>query len=99
MRLRADFNGLFGEVLCLSHKDTALDEHGDAVALQEGMSVTAYDEDLDEDGNRDDLVASGIVGPTPPWLSCRGSRWILNIDEHGVRSQSEINALEGRGLD
>ncbi len=25
MRVRADFNGLFGELLCLSHKDTCED--------------------------------------------------------------------------
>jgi hypothetical protein len=33
-RLRADFNGLFGSILCLSHGDTALDEHDQAISLR-----------------------------------------------------------------
>ena len=60
-RLRADFNGVFRSVLCLSHGDSALDEHGEAVTLRAGMRVTAFDEDVDAEGKRDDLVASGVV--------------------------------------
>lgn len=56
------------------------------------MVVTAYDEDIDEHGERDDLVARGTVEPSPGWLQCKGSRWILRIDENGVRHQSDIAA-------
>jgi hypothetical protein len=28
LRVRGDFNGLFGEMLCLSHSDTCVDEQG-----------------------------------------------------------------------
>jgi hypothetical protein len=73
-KLRADFNGLFGAVLCLSHSDTCLDESGTAVQLRAGMRVTAFDLDEDEHGVRDDLIATGIVEPSPEWLQCRGSR-------------------------
>jgi hypothetical protein len=90
LSLRADFNGLFGNLLCLSHKDTCLDEMGNTVALQAGMSVTAFDEDTDENGNPDDLLASGIVEPSPSKLRCLGSRWVLKIDANGVRHKSEI---------
>ena len=48
MKLRGDFNGLFGELLCLSHEDTALDEKGERVTLEAGMQVTAFDPDEDE---------------------------------------------------
>jgi len=89
-RLHADFNGLFGEILCLSHQDTCKDEDGNLVELREGMIVTAFDQDSDEHGNRDDLVASGVVEPSPEWLQCRGSRWILRIDENGVRNESYL---------
>src|SRR5580704_924035 len=68
LRVRADFNGLFGELLCLSHKDTCEDVDGNLVTLRTGMVLTAFDEDADEHGNRDDLIASGIVEPSPPWL-------------------------------
>jgi len=93
-RLRADFNGLFQgrgwTILCLSHGDTCPDENGIPVPLQAGMVVTAFDEDF-EDGVRDDLIATGTVEPSPKWLQCRGSRWILRIDEHSVRHESEIS--------
>ena len=90
IRVWADFNGLFGEILCLSHRDTAPDENGNKVPLRAGMFVTAFMEDGDEHGNRDDIFASGVVEPAPPELRCRGSKWILRIDEDGVRHESEV---------
>ena len=90
MRIRADFNGLFGDLLCLSHGEPRVDENGHLVTLQEGMVLTAFGEDADEHGNRDDLVASGIVEASPDWLQCNGSKWVLHIDQHGVRNESEI---------
>jgi hypothetical protein len=93
MRLRADFNGLFSQVLCLSHDDTAVDEHGNAVTLVEGMQVTAFDEDM-ENGQRDDLIAAGTVERSPDWLQCRGSRWVLRIDENGVRHESDLRSAK-----
>jgi hypothetical protein len=90
LRVRADFNGLFGEILCLSHGDTAPDERGDPVTLREGMSLTAFDEDADEHGNSDELFASGVVEPSPPSLARHGSRWVLRIDGNGVRHESDL---------
>ena len=88
----ADFNGLFkdGAVLCLSHRDTSVDEDGNTVTLHPGLHLTAYMDDADENGNPDNLIASGIVEPSPEWLRCRGSKWILVIDEAGVRHESEL---------
>ena len=90
MRLHADFNGLFGELLCLSHEDMARDETGTLVPLRAGMQVTAFEEDPDENGARDDLVATGIVEPSPDWLRCKGSKWVLRIDADGVRHHSDV---------
>ena len=89
-KLRADFNGLFGDILCLSHGETCTDEEGNVIPLREGMSVTAYDEDADERGVRDDLCASGTVEPAPDWLRQHGSRWILRVDEKGVWHESDV---------
>jgi hypothetical protein len=91
LKVRADFNGLFGDILCLSHEDTCPDETGAAVPLREGLTLTAFDEDADENGKRDDLIASGVVEPSPSWLQCNGSRWVLRIDEKGVRHESDLN--------
>jgi len=87
-RIWADFNGLFGDLLCISHGDSAPDPAGQPVALHAGMQLTAFDHDSDENGKRDDLVASGIVEPSPAWLQCNGSRWVLRI-AGGVRHESE----------
>lgn len=92
MRVRADFNGLFGELLCLSHKDTCEDADGNLVALHAGMVLTAFDEDVDEHGNRDDLIASGTVEPSPKSLRCLGSRWVLRMDRNGVRHESDLRS-------
>ena len=89
-RLVADFNGLFGDLLCLSHSDTCQDENGETVLLRSGMEVTAFDQDTNELGERDDLVASGTVEPSPDWLQCNGSKWVLKINANGVRNESEI---------
>ena len=67
-----------------------MSESGVEIVLLPGLCLTAFDEDADEHGNRDDLVASGTVEPPPAWLHCRGSRWVLRIDENGVRSESEL---------
>jgi hypothetical protein len=90
LRVRADFNGLFGELLCLSHKDTCEDASGNIVTLHSGMTLTAFDHDSDENGNRDDLIATGTVEPSLGWLRCNGSRWALRIDQNGVRHESDL---------
>ena len=92
MRVGADFNGLFGDLLCLSHGDTCAGEDGAAVELRAGLALTAYEEDADEAGRRDDLVAHGVVEPAPGWLQTHGSKWVLRIDGRGVRHESEPGA-------
>ena len=54
--------------------------------------LTAYDEDADANGHRDDLMATGVVEPSPDWLQCRGSKWSLRLDGNRVRSESEIES-------
>ena len=90
LRLIADFNGLFDDLLCLSHSDTCQDESGQTVTLRSGMEVINFDQDLNDRGERDDLVATGIVEPSLDWLQCNGSKWVLGIDANGVRHQSRI---------
>lgn len=90
-KIAADFNGLFDDFLCLSHGDTGYDEAGNAVHLRSGMLVTAFEPDFDEQGDRDDLLASGIVEPSPEWLACQGSKWVLRIDADGVHHSSDLS--------
>lgn len=94
-KMWADFNGLFGDLLCLSHSDTGEDDAGNTVHLRAGMIVVAFDEDYDTDGNRDDILARGVVEPSPDWLACNGSRWALRIDADGIRHTSDLSGSRG----
>ena len=94
IRIRADSNGLFSKLLCLSHNETCVGEDGRDVVVHEGMIVTAFDEDIDDDRRPDNLIASGIVDRPPEWLSCRGSRWVLRIDQNGVRHESDVRKAD-----
>jgi hypothetical protein len=53
------------------------------------MPVTAFDENTDEHGRRDDLVAVGVVERAPAELACNGSKWVLRINADGVRHESD----------
>ena len=85
VKVRGDFNGLFGEFLCLSHSEVATSDTGDTVELREGMEVIAFEEDVDDNGSSAFLVARGLVEPSPEPLRCCGSRWALRINQAGVR--------------
>lgn len=89
LKVRGDFNGIFGDLLCLSHENFCKDEFGNAVILEVGMNLTAFDEDADENGNRDYLIAHGTVENAPDWLKEHGSKWVLRIDEKGIYHESE----------
>ena len=89
--ISADFNGILErDLLCLAHKDVVTDRAGRAVALRPGLNVTAFDEDTDDDGRPDALIASGVVEPAPDYAACRGSRWVLRIDGEGIRHESDV---------
>jgi hypothetical protein len=71
VRVRADVNGLFGDILCLSHSNECITDDGETVKPSDGMDLLAYDEDTDANGKRDDLIASGVVESSPSWLKQR----------------------------
>ena len=96
VEVRADFNGLFSELLFLTH-DECLGSRGENIQMSPGMKVMAFDEDIDESGARDDLIATGIVEQAPQWLACRGSRWVLRIDANGVRNRSDLKKQRSFG--
>src|SRR5262245_35206800 len=91
IRIQGDFNGLFGDLLCLSHSAVARDEHGTDVRFAEGMEVVAFESDVEDDGKPCYLVAVGHVVPSPADLVHQGSRWCLQIDERGVRHVSTLD--------
>lgn len=91
--VQGDFNGMLERnLLCLAHGDTAKTYDGRIITLSAGMELTAYDNDSDENGQPDDLFASGIVEHSPKYAQCRGSVWSLRIDSDGIRHESDIKA-------
>ena len=93
IKIRADFNGLRGDLLCLSHSDSAPDESGTMIELTEGLIVIAFDEDADDGGRGVFLVAQGRTVPSPQSLQHVGSRWCLQVDERGVRHAATLDEV------
>lgn len=87
--VRANFKGLFGNLLCLSHGEPCTDPDGSPVEIAEGQLVIAY-EDESIENRREYLVACGSVERAPEELACRGSRWVLRLDAQGVRRVAEL---------
>lgn len=86
-----DFNEMVGaNVVLLSAENSKIDARGVTVQLQEGMLVSVYMDDLDENGSVDNLVADGVVtkNTEPGWAA--HVKWCCRIDSDGVRPQSQI---------
>jgi hypothetical protein len=83
IKIQADFNGIFGNLLCISHSDTAQDENGAAILLREGQELLAFDTD-EEDGEPCFLVARGRAIRSPVSVP-HDSKWCLQINAQGIR--------------
>ncbi|MGF6604977.1 hypothetical protein P3T23_009733 [Paraburkholderia sp. GAS448] len=87
-----DFNEMVDEhTVLLSASDSKGDARGITVQLHEGMPVRVYMDDLDENGNVDNLVADGIVekNTQPGWAA--HVKWCCRIDHNGIKPQSELS--------
>jgi hypothetical protein len=60
------------------------------VKLSEGMVVTAFDLDADDQGRPDRILVTGVVERSPEYAKCRGSVWCLRVDIAGVQWESEL---------
>lgn len=86
-----DFNHMVEpDLVVLSSTDSVLDASGVLVLLSVGLRVSVYTDDLDENGNIDNLVANGVVeqNVASDWSSW--AKWCCRIDRDGIRPQSEI---------
>ena len=79
--------------MCLAHDNVVTNITGQEVHLKAGMVVTAYDEDADEEGKPDKILATGVVEPSPEFAQCRGSIWALRVNESGVQSESKLDEI------
>ncbi|WP_212005044.1 hypothetical protein [Chitinophaga sp. HK235] len=89
--LYVDFNEMLEEnLVLLSQTDIKLDSHGNEVLIFEGKPVTVYMDDINEHGDRDNLIASGVVerNNTGLFPVCK---WNCRIDHNGIRRESDID--------
>lgn len=73
--------------LLLTCIGTRRDLEASAIELAEGLVLRVYSDDLDEQGNRDDLVADGIVR-----FDAANHRWVLEVDPKAIRNASDERA-------
>jgi hypothetical protein len=86
-----DFNEMIEpNLVLLSVDDSTTDVNGVMVLLKEGLQVAVYSDDLDENGNVDNLMATGVVEKNVTTGWGRHVKWCCRIDGDGIRSQSEI---------
>ncbi|WP_144424126.1 hypothetical protein [Herbaspirillum hiltneri] len=86
-----DFNEMVdATTVLLSQRDTKVDSSGRAVELSEGMVITVYMDDVDDNGHADKLIAHGEVtrNVADGWSS--HVKWCCRIDDDGIRPQSKI---------
>lgn len=86
-----DFNEMIDErTVLLSKNDMKRDISHVWVSLYEGMLVRVVMEDVDENGEPDDLVAEGVVMKNnfSDWSA--HVKWCCRINDFGIRYRSEI---------
>lgn len=73
-RIYVDFNEMVDyNTVLLSRDDATIDSQGNVITFYEGMSVSVYMDDVDRNGEVDNLIAEGIAikqdlsGYPPSW--------------------------------
>lgn len=86
-----DFNELLTRnLVCLSQEDTKIASSGERIALSEGMEIDVYSDDIDDRGQPDNLVASGVVERNSVGGWTAHIKWNCRIDENGIRHESDL---------
>src|SRR5712691_8026363 len=91
-RVYADFQNLDDDNrLRLTCAGTRLDLERQKIELRQGMALTLYADDANDDGQPDELVAEGIVD-----YNDAEKCWVAAIDWQAIRHASEEAASGGR---
>jgi hypothetical protein len=87
--MKMDDNGR----LVLVCRGTFKDLEENNIELDEGMKLTFYNEDEDNNGNRDDLVVKGIIE-----YDKEKERWTAKINWDEIRNISQLSSNEKKNL-
>lgn len=91
-RIYVDFNEMLdNDLVLLSKTDSKHDSDGNLVFFKEGMSIQIYTDDVDENGNQDNLIAEGMVEVNTVKKGAWGSiaKWNCRINKNGIRHESD----------
>lgn len=86
-RIYVDFNEMIAEdLVLLSQEDTKQDSDGNIVLLYEGKTIDIFMDDINDLGEKDNLIASGTVEANTTGLFpvCK---WNCRIDANGIRHE------------
>lgn len=92
-RIYVDFNEMVDcNIVLLSADDTKIDSQGNKITFYEGMPVSIYSDDVDQDGKADNLIAEGTairldLSQYPAW---KHVKWCCRIDEKGIMNESDL---------
>ena len=92
-RIYVDFNEMVDDnTVLLSKEDTDMDSQGNIVTFYEGMPVSIYSDDLDDEGEEDNLIAEGIaiqldLSKYPGWQHVK---WCCRIDVSSIMHESDL---------
>lgn len=96
-RLYVDFNELLApDLVLLSRHDAKPDVNGEMVHLYEGRIVAIFSDDLDDQGQRDDLVAVGVVERNSDKGWSKHVKWCCRIGPEGIRHESDFKSTASR---
>lgn len=91
-RFYVDFNELMEvDLVALSRNDNKTTDIGESILLHEGMMIDVYSDDVDDKGEPDNLVASGIVERNSRTGWARHIKWCCRIDSNGIRHESDLS--------
>lgn len=85
---KVDFNEMVSkDIVLLSISNEKKAENGRIVSLKEGLEVDLFEEDINDDGEPDNLIASGVVIRTPAESWDTSAIWSCRIDKNGIRHE------------
>lgn len=90
-RIYVDFNEMIDfNIVLLSKDDFKVNSKGDKIKMIEGDKIDIYMDDENDQGQKDNLVASGIIERNNSGIF-EVAKWVCRIDQNGIQHESEIS--------
>ncbi len=90
-RIYVDFNEMLeDDLVLLSKYDHKVDSTGNIISFYEGMSISIYTDDVDDNGKIDNLIADGVVELNIDKGWSAHVKWCCRINELGIKHESDL---------